>query len=79
MFGIRPRIKPVTLAEYKVIFAGSAALLILVGLVGVVAGFLAPSDKQELAKLAILYGGGAISIGALLLLALWLIRRWTDS
>jgi hypothetical protein len=49
------------------------------GLAGVVAGFLAPSDKQEIAKLAILLGGGATGIGALLFLAFWLIRRWTDS
>jgi hypothetical protein len=45
----------------------------------VVAGVFAPSDEQEIAKFAIHLGGGAIGIGALFLLALWLIRRWTDS
>ena len=79
MLGIRPPIKPVTPAEYKVIFVSSATLLILLGLTGVVAGLLAPSDKQEAAKLAIHLGGDAIGIGVLLFLALWLIRRWTDS
>jgi hypothetical protein len=74
-----PRIKPVTPAEYKVIFVSLGALPILMGLAGVVAGLLAPSDKQEVAKFAIHLGGGAIGIGALLFLALWLIRRWTDS
>ena len=79
MLGIRPPIKRVTPAEYKVIFVVLATLLILIGLAGVVAGLLAPSDKHEIAKLAFDYGGGAIGIGTLLFLALWLIRRWTDS
>jgi hypothetical protein len=79
MLGIRPPIKRVTPAEYKVILVTLASLLILMGLAGVVAGLLAPSDKQEIAKFAIHLGGGAIGIGALLFLALWLIRRWTDS
>jgi hypothetical protein len=77
MFG--PPIKQVNPAEYKVIFVSLATLLILLGLAGVVAGLLAPSDKQEAAKFAIHLGGGAIGVGALLFLALWLIRRWTDS
>jgi hypothetical protein len=79
MFGIRPPIKQVTPAEYKVIFVVLATLLILMGSAGVVAGLLAPSDKQEIAKSAIHLGSGAIGIGALLFLALWLICRWTDS
>jgi hypothetical protein len=79
MFGIGPPIKQVTPAEYKVILVTLATLLILMGLAGVVAGFLAPSDKQEIAKFAFLLGSGSIGIGALLFLALWLIRRWTDS
>lgn len=79
MFWLRLPTKPATPAEYKVIFVTLAALLILMGLAGVVAGLLAPPDKQEAAKLAIRLGFGAIGIGALLLLALWLIRRWTDS
>jgi hypothetical protein len=78
MFWIRPT-KQVTPTEYKVIFVTLTTLLIILGLAGVVAGFLAPSDKQEIAKLAILLGGGATGIGALLFLAFWLIRRWTDS
>jgi hypothetical protein len=79
MLGIRPPIKRVTPAEYKVIFVSLGALLILTGLVGVIAGLLAPSDKAEAAKLAIHLGGGAIGIGVLFLLALWLICQWTDS
>jgi len=79
MLGIRPPIKPVTPAEYKVILVFLATLLVLLGLAGVVTGWLASSDKQEVARFAIHLGGGAIGIGALLFLALWLIRRWTDS
>jgi len=79
MFGIGPPIKQVTPAEYKVILVILATLLILMGLAVVVAGLLAPSDKQEIANLAFLLGSGSIGIGALLFLALWLIRRWTDS
>ena len=79
MLGIRPPIKPVTPAEYKVIFVGLGVLLILMGLIGVVVGILAPPDKQEVAKIAIHTGFGAIGIGLLFLGALWLIRRWTDS
>ena len=73
MFG--PPIKHATTAEYKVILVGLAVLLILAGSVSVVVGLLAPSDKQEIAKLAIRLGFGAIGIGTVPLLALWLIRR----
>jgi hypothetical protein len=79
MFGIGPPIKPVTPTEYKVIFVSLAVFLILMGVAGVLAGLLAPSNKYEAAKFAIHLGGGALGLGILLLLALWLIRRWTDS
>jgi hypothetical protein len=79
MFGIRPRIKPVTPAEYKVIFVSLAVLSILMGVIGVFTGLLAPADKQDIAKFAIHLGSGAIGIGILLFAALWLINRWTDS
>jgi hypothetical protein len=79
MLGIRPPIKQVTPAEYKVIFVSLAVLSILMGVVGVVMGLLAPGDKQDIAKFAIHLGSGAIGIGILLFLALWLINRWTDT
>ena len=79
MLGIRPPIKPVTPAEYKVIFVGLGSLLLIIGLIGVVMGFLAPPDKQEVATFAIHIGLGAIGIGTLLFSALWIISRWTDS
>lgn len=78
MLGIRPPIKPVTPAEYKVIFVGLGSLLIIIGLISVVMGFLAPPDKQEVAKIAIHTGFGAIVIGLLFFGTLWLISRWTD-
>jgi len=77
MFGLPTR--STTPADYKVILFTLATLLILVGLAGVVAGLLASPDKHEVAKLAIDLGSGAIGLGTLLFLALWLIRRWTDS
>ncbi len=79
MFWFRPPTEPATPTEYKVIFVSLGTLLILMGLAGVVTGLLAPSDKQEVAKFAIHLGAGAMGIGALIFLALWLIVRWTDS
>ena len=79
MIGLGPPVKPPTPAEYKVILVVLASLLILLGLAGVVAGLLASPEKQDAARFAVHLGGTAIGLGALIFLALWLVRWWMDS
>ena len=70
--------KPPTPAEYKVIIVVLAIISIVGGIAGVTAGLLAPANKHDLAVIAIRFGAGMLAIGALLLLALWCVRRLLD-
>jgi hypothetical protein len=76
MFFSFPR--PPTRAEYQVLAVASCGLFLFFGLASIVAGFMAPPDKQELARLAIGYGATSVGIGVIIAIGFWLVRRFTD-
>ena len=78
MFWIPFPSKKPTPSEYQVIVFVLGVLLFGVGVAGVIAGVLAPSDKQVIANLAIRYGAGGIVLGLICFIGLWLMRRFGD-
>ena len=70
--------KPSTPSEYAVITVASSALLIVLGLIALVLGFLAPPDKSELAAAAYRYGAWSLGFGVAIAVGFWLFRRLTD-
>jgi len=76
MFFSFPR--PPTRAEYQVLAVGSCVLFLAFGVAGIVAGVMAPPEKQELARLAIGYGVTSVGIGVIIAIGFWLVRRFTD-
>ena len=67
-----------TRAEYEVLAVGSCLFFFALGLAGIVAGVMAPPEKQQLARLAIDYGATSIGIGVIIAIGFWLVRRFTD-
>jgi|GraSoiStandDraft_17_1057272.scaffolds.fasta_scaffold1894101_1 hypothetical protein len=76
MFFSFPR--PPTRAEYQVLAVASCLLFLALGVAAIVAGVMAPSEKQQLARLAIGYGATSIGIGVIIAIGFWLVRRFTD-
>jgi len=76
MFFSFPR--PPTRAEYQVLAVASCVLFLAFGVAGIVAGVMAPPEKQELARLAIGYGVTSVGIGVIIAIGFWLVRRFTD-
>jgi len=76
MFFSFPR--PPTRAEYEVLAVASCLLFLALGVAAIVAGVMAPSEKQQLARLAIGYGATSIGIGVIIAIGFWLVRRFTD-
>ena len=76
MFFSFPR--PPTRAEYQVLAVASCVLFLAFGVAGIVAGVMAPPEKQELARLAIGYGATSVGIGIIIAIGFWLVRRFTD-
>ena len=76
MFFSFPR--PPTRAEYQVLAVASCVLFLAFGVAGIVAGVMAPPEKQELARLAIGYGATSVGIGVIIAIGFWLVRRFTD-
>ena len=76
MFFSFPR--PPTRAEYQVLAVASCLLFLALGVAAIVAGVMAPPEKQQLARLAIDYGATSIGIGVIIAIGFWLVRRFTD-
>ena len=76
MFFSFPR--PPTRAEYQVLAVASCVLFLAFGVVSIVAGVMAPPEKQELARLAIGYDATSVGIGIIIAIGFWLVRRFTD-
>ena len=76
MFFSFPR--PPTRAEYRVLAVASCVLFLAFGVAGIVAGVMAPPEKQELARLAIGYGATSGGIGIIIAIGFWLVRRFRD-
>ena len=76
MFFSFPR--PPTRAEYQVLAVASCLFFLALGVAGIVAGVMAPPEKQQLARLAIGYGATSIGIGVIIAIGFWLVRRFTD-
>ena len=76
MFFSFPR--PPTRSEYEVLAVASCLLFLALGVAAIVAGVMAPSEKQQLARLAIGYGATSIGIGVIIAIGFWLVRRFTD-
>ena len=70
--------RPPTRAEYQVLAVASCLLFLALGVAAIVAGVMAPSEKQQLARLAIGYGATSIGIGVIIAIGFWLVRRFTD-
>jgi hypothetical protein len=76
MFFSFPR--PPARAEYQVLAVASCLLFLALGVAAIVAGGMAPPEKQQLARLAIGYRATSIGIGVIIAIEFWLVRRSTD-
>ena len=56
----------------------SCVLFVAFGVASIVAGVIAPPEKQELARLAIGYGATSVGIGVIIAIGFWLVQRFTD-
>ena len=72
MFFSFPR--PPTRAEYQVLAVASCLFFLALGVAGIVAGVMAPPEKQQLARRAIGYGATSIGIGVIIATGFWLVR-----
>jgi hypothetical protein len=70
--------KPPTRAGYQVLAIASCIFFLALGIASILAGLMAPGEKQQLAHLAIGYGAASIGIGAIIAIGFWLILRFTD-
>ncbi len=64
--------------ESRLIVALLSGTSIVLGLVAIISALNAPSNKYELAKDAVFYGGGAIAFGVGLIVVNWLVERFKD-
>jgi L-asparagine transporter-like permease len=67
-----------TSSEYAVLVVFVAAALIIVGVVALVMGFRAPTEKQEVAVALEHRGFLLLGIGVAIAVAYWLFRRFRD-
>jgi hypothetical protein len=77
MFFFPPSKKP-TPSEYTVLIVFISVVFIVLGLVAIVAGFRAPTDKHELAAALEYRGAWSLGIGIAIALGFWLVRRIMD-
>jgi hypothetical protein len=70
--------RPPTRAEYQVLAIASCIFFLALGGASMLAGLMAPQEKQQLAHLAIGYGATSIGIGVIIAVGFWLVRRFTD-
>jgi hypothetical protein len=70
--------RPPTRAEYQVLAIASCIFFLALGVASLLAGLMAPQEKQQLAHLAIGYGATSIGIGVIIAIGFWLVRRFTD-
>jgi Trk-type K+ transport system membrane component len=70
-----PTRKP-TLSEYAVLVLLVAAILIILGAIGLVVAFRAPAAKHELAVALVHRASWSLGVGVALAVALWLFRRF---
>jgi CHASE2 domain-containing sensor protein len=70
--------RPPTRAEYQVLAIASGIFFLALGVASILAGLMAPQEKQQLAHLAIGYGAASVSVGVIIAIGFWLVRRFTD-
>lgn len=69
--------RPPTPGEYAVLAVFASFLLVLLGIVTLTLGYLAPPEKQEVAAEAIRYGAISLGLGIFIAVAFGIIRRIT--
>jgi uncharacterized YccA/Bax inhibitor family protein len=70
--------KPPTPAEYAVIAILFSAILIGLGIVGLVIAFRFPPEKHDAAMALEHYAGWSLAIGIMVAVFIWLIRKITN-
>lgn len=70
--------QPRSPGDYKILIVACAILFIVLGIIGIAAGFMAPPRKHELGIKAIQLGVESLLFGGFLFLVLWFIRWLLD-
>jgi hypothetical protein len=71
-------LRPPTRGEFKVILFFAAVACFALGIVAIVLGSRAPSEKLLLAHQAIFYGGASLFFGVVFVICLWVLCRFSD-
>jgi len=78
MLWMFPPSKKPTPSEYSVLVVCASLGFIVLGIVALVVGFRAPSQKHELAVLLEYRGAWCVGIGLAIALGYWLYHRFVD-